>query len=246
MKTIFRIKNAINILGIKGFLRLCLVNINIFFLKKFKKNSYSQLFEDYFLDKFMGFKKDGFYVDIGANDPTFLNNTKLFYLKGWRGINIEPNVRKYKDFLKGRPNDININMGVGEKAETINFYDFNDDVLSTFSSEESKKRLSAGYKIKNISKVDIDRLENILKSHCKSDFKTDFMSIDTEGFDLAVLKSNDWKKFRPKFICIEVASFDKNEINKDRPLEEFLNSKNYKEVFFNGINSIFVDTNSQK
>ncbi|MHB8276898.1 MAG: hypothetical protein ACYDIA_04500 [Candidatus Humimicrobiaceae bacterium] len=50
----------------------------------------------WFLDKFSGYKRKGFYVDIGANDPHMFSNTKRFYLRGWTGINIEPNVDNWQ------------------------------------------------------------------------------------------------------------------------------------------------------
>src|SRR3989338_1864430 len=62
--------------------------------------SYSQKGEDLFMDTYFQHKKDGFYVDVGANDPDRFNNTKKFYQKGWRGINIEPDTHNYNKFLK--------------------------------------------------------------------------------------------------------------------------------------------------
>lgn len=52
--------------------------------------SYSQHGEDIiFVFLLKGLKK-GFYVDIGANDPEIISNTKYFYDRGWNVINIEP------------------------------------------------------------------------------------------------------------------------------------------------------------
>ena len=31
----------------------------------------------------------------------------------------------------------------------------------------------------------------------------DFISIDTEGFEMEVLKNNDWRTYRPRLMCIE-------------------------------------------
>jgi hypothetical protein len=45
-----------------------------------------------------------------------------------------------------------------------------------------------------------------------------FMSVDVEGFDLAVLRSNDWQRFRPRFVLAEslkgrLASIEECEIH---------------------------------
>ena len=50
---------------------------------------YSQEGEDMILGKIFSGQKHGFYVDVGAHHPLRFSNTYLFYLKGWRGINID-------------------------------------------------------------------------------------------------------------------------------------------------------------
>src|SRR3989344_6416322 len=71
------------------------------------RNSYSQNNEDLKIDELLNYPSKGFYVDVGAYDPDRFSNTKRFYLKGWRGINIEPDVYSFNKFLEKRPEDIN-------------------------------------------------------------------------------------------------------------------------------------------
>src|SRR3989344_2532261 len=59
-------------------------------LKRIFLHSYSQWGEDIIIDKLLGMKNKGFYIDIGAYDPIRFSNTQRFYNKGWKGINIEP------------------------------------------------------------------------------------------------------------------------------------------------------------
>ena len=50
-----------------------------------------------------------------------------------------------------------------------------------------------------------ERLETVLAANLPDDVSViDFMSIDVEGGEMAVLKSNDWTRFRPRVIVIEV------------------------------------------
>ena len=52
--------------------------------------------------------QQGFYVDVGANDPVCHSITKAFYERGWRGINIEP-VQSWLSYIvlpSSRPNEI--------------------------------------------------------------------------------------------------------------------------------------------
>ncbi|MDD3083400.1 MAG: FkbM family methyltransferase [Candidatus ainarchaeum sp.] len=195
--------------------------------------SHSQHREDIVIDKLLGNKKNGFYVDIGANNPTGFNNTKRFYEKGWSGINIEPNVRGYKLFLKERKRDINLNIGIGEKEDTITFYEMEPDMLSTFSKKEAIENQKNGYKLVKERKVKILPLKNVLEKYAKGK-EIDFFSIDTEGFDLEVLKSNDWKKFKPKIICVEIM-----QNNRGKKIESFLKKIGFEKVHQNNTNTIY-------
>src|SRR5215211_2513715 len=102
------------------------------------KISYSQCGEDLliqYLFNLRGIPKPS-YIDIGANDPFFLSNTAIFYKKGCRGINIEANPLLIKNFKLHRPEDINLNIGVGPKDDELNFFIINHPTLSTFSKQE--------------------------------------------------------------------------------------------------------------
>ncbi len=236
-----RIFNALKTVGLWGIIKLIFVNIKLYYLRIRKTPSYSQLFEDYFLDSLMKHSRNGFYVDIGANDPFNLNNTAFFYQKGWHGINIEPDMQKFNLLKEKRPDDININMGVGKNAGILKFYRFKDSSLCTFSEDEAKKRVQQGVELIGETEVFVDTLANILAKNIPSEKRIDFISIDVEGLNRDVLYSNDWKKYRPRYVCIEVAEYCKDVLTKDMEIVKFLEKQKYKEVFFNGINSIFKD-----
>ena len=70
--------------------------------------SYSQYYEDIILFFIFYNVENGFYIDVGANDPNIISVTKAFYLRGWNGINIEPLPHKYKLLLNERKRDINL------------------------------------------------------------------------------------------------------------------------------------------
>lgn len=208
---------------------------------QFFRNSYSQRGEDLVIDKLLNYKKKGFYVDVGANDPHRFSNTKRFYKKGWRGINIEPDFNNYQKFVKDRKDDINLNIGVGKVEGKLKFYKFTPDTLSTFSKEEADSYVKQGYKLDDVVEIGVRTLAEIFEVHCK-DKKIDFMSIDTEGFDMEVLRGNNWDRFMPTLICIESVAHnikDKNiDVRKDNH-DFFLTSIGYRKVYNNGLNSIY-------
>jgi hypothetical protein len=52
--------------------------------------SHAQNHEDILLWRALHDVEDGFYLDVGAQDPSYDSVTRAFYDRGWRGINIEP------------------------------------------------------------------------------------------------------------------------------------------------------------
>jgi FkbM family methyltransferase len=166
--------------------------------------SYSQEGEDMVLQRMFGEKKHGFYVDVGAHHPRRFSNTYSFYRRGWSGINIEPNPEAMNAFQVDRERDINLQFGIAEHAENLTYYFFDEPALNTFDVALVKSRLATTpYKVVRTSDIPVERLDHILGKHLPLDIEIDFLSIDVEGLDFAVLKSNDWQLFRPKCVLVE-------------------------------------------
>jgi len=198
-------------------------------------NSYSQYGEDLVIDGILENKKTGFYIDIGANDPTLLNNTKRFYDKGWSGINIEPNPILFKKLTEQRTRDINLNVGIGIQTEELPFYILSADTLSSFSYRDAKQNCKEfKERIVETLNIPIKPIIHIFDTYVK-DKKIDFLSIDVEGFELGILQNNDWDRYRPKLILIELQ-------NNTRDLLSYLKKNNYELVFKNSTNGIFKDS----
>lgn len=170
----------------------------------FQNLSYSQEGEDLVLGRFFENKVNGFYVDIGAHHPVRFSNTFKFYLNGWRGINIDPMPGCMIEFEKLRPNDINLEIPISDKRETLTYFIFNEPALNTFSENEAaRKNGHNSYRIIEKKQLKMQRLDSILDKYLPNDTHIDFISIDVEGLDLKVLKSNNWKKYRPDLVLVE-------------------------------------------
>lgn len=202
-------------------------------IRGFLKKSFSQNGEDILIDSLLGNKKSGFYIDVGAYSPSRLSNTKRFYLRGWKGINIEPDPNKIKKFYNLRPRDINLNLGIANKSGKLKYFKFEPETLSTFSTSAAKDYKSQGFKLVGTSKIQVLKLAGVLESHSGGK-DIDFMSVDVEGYDYEVLKSNNWKKFKPKLICVEVAG------QVEKNIEKFLTRIGYKKICKNHNNLIFL------
>jgi FkbM family methyltransferase len=207
--------------------------------------SYSQEGEDMVLKRIFDNQTNGFYIDIGAHHPKRFSNTYNFYLKGWKGINIDAMPRSMDLFNKIRPRDINLELGVGQNEEELNFYTFNEPALNSFSKELSETRDKAkdSYFIRDIIKVEVKPLYKILDIYLINS-EIDFLNVDVEGFDLEVLKSNDWSKYRPKFVLVEILSSSLHNIDKD-PIFQLMKEKNYF-IFSKQVNTVFFKDNFLK
>ncbi len=200
----------------------------------------SQCGEDLIIESLMPFKKDGFYIDIGANHPIKYSNTFLFHKKGWKGINIEPNPDIIKRFNIFRKKDINLNIGVGPEARDLDFYVFDENTLSTFDKLSADEFSKIGHRVVKVIKVPVLSLKDVLEKYC-SNRDIDILSIDTEGYDLEILKSNDWQKFRPRFVIVETLEYRKD--GKGKKLNDifdpFMTNLNYNKVADTHINTIY-------
>lgn len=206
------------------------------------KYSYSQTGEDIILDSFLEGKKNGFYIDVGAYHPISLSNTYKFYKRGWSGINIEPNHNKFNLFKKQRPRDINLNIGIGSDEKVSPFYIFDADTLSTFSKESMENYKKIGHRVSEIKEIDLIPLKNVIEKYAKNK-DIDFLSVDTEGYDLEVLKTNDWNLFRPKFIILETVEYSRNVFGKktNDVYDVFMDDIGYKKIADTYINTIYLD-----
>jgi FkbM family methyltransferase len=181
--------------------------------KFFFHRSYSQEGEDMIYRSFFEGRKKykGFYVDVGAHHPYRFSNTLYFYKKGWRGINIEPTPGADKLFKIFRKRDINVNAGININAGLLPFYCFNEPALNSFAKDISETRAaSTKYSVTKVINVKTMPLAQILDDYLPAGQTIDFLNIDAEGFDLEVLKSNNWSIYKPLFVIVEVKIDIKN------------------------------------
>lgn len=166
--------------------------------------SYSQEGEDMILRRIFAGQPRGFYVDVGAHHPRRFSNTCHFHEQGWSGINIEPNPAALALFNRARRRDINLQMGVAEASGSLVYYEFDEPALNTFDPVllEARKRTTP-YKLVRQRTVPVERLDTILGRHLPQGQAIDFLTIDVEGLDFAVLRSNDWSRFRPRCVLVE-------------------------------------------
>ncbi|MEO6809318.1 MAG: FkbM family methyltransferase, partial [Isosphaeraceae bacterium] len=141
--------------------------------------SYAQNHEDVLLHRAFRDQAAGFYVDIGANDPVFHSVTKLFYDRGWSGLNVEPNPAVYRTLQEGRPRDVNLNIGVSDREGTLTFYEVPAiHGWSTFMPDLAERFRRQGLEVVE-RPVAVTTLVRLCERHV--DRTIDFLKVDAEG-----------------------------------------------------------------
>jgi FkbM family methyltransferase len=206
----------------------CWMEAHLDFL--WQKKSYSQFGEDIILPSLIGRRKigKGFYVDIGAFAPKQFSNTYLLYQQGWRGINIDATPGAMKVFKAARKRDINLEVAVSSKEQDLVFYSWG---APTVTNTLSKTHAEHYTKIIGRPPVEVtvhaEPLAAILDRYRQHFTAIDVMNIDVENHTMEVLQSNDWGKYSPAILIIEIEGASVDDILASQE-HAFLTSKGYR------------------
>jgi len=201
--------------------------------------SYAQNFEDVMLWRALRHIENGFYVDVGANDPSIDSVTKLFYKNGWRGINVEPLRKHFKMLVESRPNDINLNVALSDIEGELEIWESEVRGWATLDKEVAEQHELNGFK-GDWTKTSVQTLEKILTENLpKQQNDIHFLKIDVEGVEESVVRGNDWLKFRPWIVVIESTRPNSQQESYEN-WEKIILEKNYDFVYFDGLNRFYV------
>ena len=202
--------------------------------------SYSQNLEDILLDRvFEG--RPGTFMDVGANHPFLESNTYFFYLRGWRGVNLEPIARNHALFLELRPDDLNLAIAASDSEGDLTFHEITKGEglgghLSTLSSEVAEEHRAHGFEVSTYP-VPVRTVASLVAEH-RID-PPDFLSIDVEGHEGAVIRGIPWATWRPKVLVIE-AIHPQNHLSTHESWEPLLREHGYRFAAFNGLNRFYL------
>jgi FkbM family methyltransferase len=162
--------------------------------------SYAQNREDILLWRALFDTEEGFYVDVGAQDPTFDSVTRAFYDHGWRGINIEPVTGYFDKLCLERPRDLTLQVAIGDRVRWSTLYEFPGTGLSTLVEEVAFRHQSNGLRFVE-RRVPIVTLTSLWEDFVKGEVH--FLKIDVEGYEPQVLGGMALARYRPWIILIE-------------------------------------------
>ena len=210
-----------------------------------KNNFFSQFEQDKWLyDNFYRDKKEGIFLEIGADDGIDKSNT-LFFEKHleWTGICIEPSPKRFK-LLKNNRNCICENYALSDSIGEVDFLDISgwgkglSGIIDKYDprhkiriAEEIANPMNKGREIINVK---TELLSNLLDKH--SITKIDFCTIDTEGSEYDILKTLDFDKYQIDIILVE------NNYEDDR-VNSLLSSNGYERICKIKIDDVYIRSN---
>lgn len=202
--------------------------------------SYAQNFEDVILWRAFRHIDNGFYIDVGAQDPMVDSVSCGFYEKGWRGVSVEP-VHAYAEKMRqARPDEVIIEAAVGTGRGPITFYCFPETGLSTADRDIAERHRQSGRAWEEV-RVDCLSLESILDRF--ADRTVCWLKIDVEGMEKDVLSSWGASKVRPLVVVIE-ATAPSSRDRTDHGWAHLLESRGYRARYFDGLNCFYIHDNA--
>ncbi|MCT0214612.1 FkbM family methyltransferase [Synechococcus sp. CS-1326] len=199
--------------------------------------SYTGNLEDVLLRRCFGGVTDGFYVDIGAHHPTNASVTRWFYEQGWSGINVEPG-EGIVPLRADRPRDINLELAVSDRdGETTFWVHSGNTGTSSLLDEVPDLVAERAGEIKPL-KVRLSTLPAILDKHAPGRH-IQFLKIDAEGAEDAIISASDWSRHRPEVMVVE-SSEPYTNIRMVTRWQEVLEQNHYRFAYFDGINDYWV------
>ena len=204
--------------------------------------SFAQQGEDLIVENILGWFKifNPTYLDIGANDPVRDSNTYLFYRKGARGVLVEPNPVFCDKLRRERPGDGVLQAGIGGATPTeADYYVIRGAAANNTFSKEQADYLTRQYgpgTVEKVIKVPLVPINAVIADNF--DGVPNFLSIDTEGMDLTILQSLDFRRYRPHVVCVETLVPETGV--PDETILSLMRSKDYSIRGATFVNTIFL------
>lgn len=206
-------------------------SLHWFIQRKLRKNNittagHSQYGQDVTVFELLNKPNHGVFLDIGANDGVTFSNSLFFEEKGWTGICVEPHPTIFQRLSKNRQCHL-LNACIASTDNTVNFLSVEgpSHMLSgivQFLDQSDLDRIdqeiatNGGHK----KEIQIEALspETLLKRFNITEI--DYLSVDTEGCELSILKVFDFEKYPVKIIGVENG-------NRSPELFRFLTQQGY-------------------
>lgn len=179
---------------------------------------------------FFGNKKDGYYVDVGANEPVIESQTWHLEQLSWRGLLLEP-LPYYCDLLRQQRSGIVVPCACSSPQNHNQMLKL---IVAGGHSTLNAQPIAVGDRSNETVEVRCRTLDSILKENSVP-VNFDFISIDIEGHEMEMFKGFTLTKWRPKLVLLEdhVTNHEKH---------NHMVGNGYQLILRTGLNSWYVPT----
>jgi FkbM family methyltransferase len=153
--------------------------------------------QDKFVDSHLKRKRKGFFVEVGAHTGIEKSNTYFFQsVRGWSGICIEPNPQLYPKLVANRSSKKCICLPYAIDSVPGEARFIPADFWGRLETRIDERDKLDFYQDKGQERVivPVRTLQQVLDSEFPRVTRVDYLSVDTEGNDLNVLKGIDWNR----------------------------------------------------
>ncbi|WP_094511857.1 FkbM family methyltransferase [Synechococcus sp. MW101C3] len=167
--------------------------------------SRSQLGQDLWVLEQLGWKRGGYFVEFGATDGVLLSNSWLLEKHfGWEGICAEPNPKLFERLQQNRSCTLSPACVYRSSGERMRFVlaDAYGGLAELGTEDQHGAKREAYAAAGEVMEVTTTSLMDLLAQHGAPPL-IDYLSIDTEGSELAILEGLDWERYRFRCITVE-------------------------------------------
>jgi FkbM family methyltransferase len=183
-------------------------------------------------EEFFAGLQNGFFVDVGANEPKTGSQTWHLEKLGWRGVVVEPQPRLVQALKEERRAAV-FACACSSPQNAGKNLQFQ---VSGIHSSLDLNFFVAGMRKAEVIEVPARTLDDILEE-ADAPSPIDLLSIDVEGHEIEVLKGTSLARWQPRLIFIE-------DLALNTQLHRHLRSHGYKWVRRTGLNGWYVPESS--
>src|SRR5262245_32246596 len=188
--------------------------------------SHAQLFQDLLVLFLLDGKRNGYFVEFGAMDGITLSNTFLLENKySWHGIAAEPAHYWHQELRRNRACSLDLRCVWSTSGESLQFIETPEAEFSTIDALSKSDFFAERRKEGNRYNVETVSLRDLLRAH-DAPTSIDYLSIDTEGSELAILES-----FLPSQYEVRIITVEHNHTDQRSRIHGLLTSQGYNRVF---------------
>lgn len=195
----------------------------------------SQLGQDHFVLDFLGGLRNGYFLDSGASDGVSVNNTLLLERAfGWTGICVEPNEGFFAALVNNRQCHC-VNCCLYDREGPVDFIEASTlgGIVQEYHPSLLKYVHSSG---SGVSVQKNARTIGSLLLQYGAPSIIDYWSLDTEGSELAILKSFPFDRY-----ALRVLTVEHNHLPVRAEIKDFLEGKGYRRIREMGIDDCYVN-----